>query len=137
MSSNVEISLYVDSTMKLLQKISGIIAAKMPATPEIIIQSKGRLNNSSSDGTMPSKDAAYYRAFHALKNGEVQTEEELRTLIFPNGTSDANYRSFKSRLKKRLVNSLMLISIDADEVSNTDAAITFPLYMQVTGLMHG
>ena len=106
MSSNVEISLYVDSTMKLLQKISGIIAAKMPATPEIIIQSKGRFNNSSSDGTMPSKDAAYYR-------------------------------SFKSSLKKRLVNSLMLISIDADEVSNTDAAITFPLYMQVIGLMHG
>ena len=123
--------------MKLLQKISGIIAEKMPATPEIIIQSKGRFNYSSSDGTMPSKDAAYYRAFHALKNGEVQTEEELRTLIFPNGTSDANYRSFKSRLKKRLVNSLMLISIDADEVSNTDAAITFPLYMQVIGLMHG
>jgi tetratricopeptide (TPR) repeat protein len=118
--------------MKLLQKISEIIAEKMPATPEIIIQSKGRFNYSSSDGTMPSKDAAYYRAFHALKNGEVQTEEELRTLIFPNGTSDANYRSFKSRLKKRLVNSLMLISIDADEVSNTDAAEGEALYYLYT-----
>jgi hypothetical protein len=78
-----------------------------------------------------------------LKSGEVQTDEELRTLIFPNGTSDANYRSFKSRLKKRLVNSFMLISIDADEVSNTDAVITFPinitigfpLYMQVIQMM--
>jgi hypothetical protein len=123
--------------MKLIQQIASIVAEYSPETPEIIIQSKGRFNYSSSDGTMPSKDAAYYRAFHALKNGEVQTEKELQTLIFPNGTSDANYRSFKSRLKKRLVNSLMLISIDADEVSNTDAAITFPLYMQVIGLMHG
>jgi hypothetical protein len=123
--------------MKLIQQIASIVAEYSPETPEIIIQSKGRFNYSSSDGTMPSKDAAYYRAFHALKNGEVQTEKELQTLIFPNGTIDANYRSFKSRLKKRLVNSLMLISIDADEVSNTDAAITFPLYMQVIGLMHG
>jgi tetratricopeptide (TPR) repeat protein len=123
--------------MKLLQKISGIIAEKMPATPEIIIQSKGRFNYSSSDGTMPSKDAAYYRAFHALKNGEVQTEEELRTLVFPNGTSDANYRSFKSRLKKRLVNSLMLISIDAAEVSNTDAAEAEAMYYVYTAYISG
>jgi len=118
--------------MKLLQNISEIIAEKMPATPEIIIRSKGMFQYSSSAGTMPSKDAAYYRAFHALKNGEVQTEEELRTLIFPNGTSDANYRSFKSRLKKRLVNSLMLITIDADEVSNTDAAEGEALYYLYT-----
>jgi hypothetical protein len=123
--------------MKLLQKISEIIAEKMPATPEIIIQSKGRFNNSSSEGTMPSKDAAYYRAFHALKNGEVQTEEELRMLMFPNGTSDANYRSFKSRLKKRLVNSLMLISIDADEVSNTDAAEAEAMYYVYTAYISG
>jgi tetratricopeptide (TPR) repeat protein len=123
--------------MKLLQKLSGIIAEKMPATPEIIIQSKGRFNYSSSDGTMPSKDAAYYRAFHALKSGEVQTEEELRTLIFPNGTSDANYRSFKSRLKKRLVNSLMLISIDAAEVSNTDAAEAEAMYYVYTAYISG
>jgi hypothetical protein len=54
--------------MKLLQKISQIIAEEMPATPEIIIQSKGRFHYSSSDGTMPSKDAAYYRAFYALRN---------------------------------------------------------------------
>jgi len=123
--------------MKLIQQIASIVAEYSPETPEIIIRSKGRYYNSSSVGTMPSKDASYYRAFHALRHGEVQTEEELRTLVFPNGTSDANYRSFKSRLKKRLVNSLMLISIDADEVSNTDAAITFPLYMQMIGLMHG
>jgi len=123
--------------MKLLQKISEIIAAKMSATPEIIIRSRGRYYNSSSEGTMPSKDAAYYRAFHALKNGEVQTEEELRTLIFPNGTSDANYRSFKSRLKKRLVNSLMLISIDADEVSNTDAAEAEAMYYVYTAYISG
>jgi hypothetical protein len=118
--------------MKLLQKISGIIAEKMPATPEIIIRSKGRYYNSSSVGTMPSKDASYYRAFHALRHGIVQTEEELRAHIFPNGTSDANYRSFKSRLKKRLVNSLMLISIDADEVSNTDAAEAEAMYYVYT-----
>ena len=129
--------------MKLLQKISRIIAEEMPATPEIIIQSKGSFHYSSSDGSMPSKDASYYRTFHALKNREVQTDEELRALIYPNGTSDANYRSFKSRLKKRLVNSLILISIDADEVSNIDAAITFPinitigfpLYMHVIQMM--
>ena len=41
--------------MKLLQKISEIIAEKMPATPEIIIQSKGRFNNSSSDDLSVSK----------------------------------------------------------------------------------
>ena len=123
--------------MKLLQKISEIIAEKMPATPEIIIRSKGRYYNSSSVGTMPSKDASYYSAFHALKNGEVQTDEELRAHIFPNGTSDANYRSFKSRLKKRLVNSLMLISIDADEVSNTDAAEVEAIYYVYTAFVSG
>ena len=118
--------------MKLLQKISRIIAEEMPATPEIIIQSKGSFHYSSSDSSMPRKDAAYYRAFHALKNREVQSDEDLRALIYPNGTSDANYRSFKSRLKKRLVNSLMLISIDADEVSNTDAAEGEALYYLYT-----
>ena len=123
--------------MKLLQKISEIIAEKMPATPEIIIQSKGRYYNSSSVGTMPSKDASYYRAFHALRHGEVQTDEELRAHIFPNGTSDANYRSFKSRLKKRLVNSIMLISIDADEVSNTDAAEVEAIYYVYTAFVSG
>ncbi|MGA1415069.1 MAG: hypothetical protein ACO323_08515, partial [Candidatus Kapaibacteriota bacterium] len=86
---------------------------------------------------MPRKDAAYYRAFHALKNGDVQTEEDLRALIYPNGTSDANYRSFKSRLKKRLVNSLMLISIDADEVSNTDAAEGEAMYYVYTAYISG
>ena len=109
----------------------------MPATPEIIIQSKGSFHYSSSDGSMPRKDAAYYRAFHALKNGDVQTEEDLRALIYPNGTSDANYRSFKSRLKKRLVNSLMLISIDADEVSNTDAAEAEAMYYVYTAYISG
>jgi hypothetical protein len=123
--------------MKLLQKISRIIAEEMPATPEIIIQSKGSFHYSSSDGSMPRKDAAYYRAFHALKNGDVQTEEDLRALIYPNGTSDANYRSFKSRLKKRLVNSLMLISIDADEVSNTDAAEAEAMYYVYTAYISG
>jgi hypothetical protein len=53
--------------MKLLQKISQIIAEEMPATPEIIIQSKGRFHYSSSDGPMPSKDAAYYRAFSCFE----------------------------------------------------------------------
>jgi tetratricopeptide (TPR) repeat protein len=123
--------------MKLLQKISRIIAEEMPATPEIIIQSKGSFHYSSSEGSMPRKDAAYYRAFHALKNGDVQTEEDLRALIYPNGTSDANYRSFKSRLKKRLVNSLMLISIDADEVSNTDAAEGEAMYYVYTAYISG
>jgi len=123
--------------MKLLQKISRIIAEELPATPEIIIQSKGSFYYSSSDGSMPRKDVAYYRAFHALKNGDVQTEEELRTLIFPNGTSDANYRSFKSRLKKRLVNSLMLLTIDADEVSNTDAAEAEAMYYVYTAYISG
>jgi hypothetical protein len=47
--------------MKLLQKISEIIAEKMPATPEIIIRSKRRFQYSSSAGIMPSKDASYYR----------------------------------------------------------------------------
>jgi hypothetical protein len=123
--------------MKLLQKISRIIAEEMPATPEIIIQSKGRFHYSSSDGPMPSKDAAYYRAFHALRHGIVQTDEELRAHIFPKGTSNANYRSFKSRLKKRLVNSLMLLTIDADEVSNTDAAEAEAMYYVYTAYISG
>jgi tetratricopeptide (TPR) repeat protein len=118
--------------MKLLQKIASIVAEYSPETPEIIIKSQSKIFHSNGRKDANGKDAAYYRAFHALKSGEVQTEEELRTLIFPNGTSDANYRSFKSRLKKRLVNSLMLISIDANEVSNTDAAEGEALYYLYT-----
>jgi tetratricopeptide (TPR) repeat protein len=118
--------------MKLLQKIASIVAEYSPETPEIIIKSQSKIFHSNGRKDANGKDAAYYRAFHALKSGEVQTDEELRTLIFPNGTSDANYRSFKSRLKKRLVNSLMLISIDANEVSNTDAAEGEALYYLYT-----
>jgi hypothetical protein len=123
--------------MKLLQKIASIVAEYSPETPEIIIKSQSKIFHSNGRKDANGKDAAYYRAFHALNNGEVQTEEELRTLIFPNGTSDANYRSFKSRLKKRLVNSLMLISIDADEVSNTDAAEAEAMYYVYTAYISG
>ena len=123
--------------MKLLQKIASIVAEYSPETPEIIIKSQSKIFHSNGRKDANGKDAAYYRAFHALKSGEVQTEEELRAHIFPNGTSDANYRSFKSRLKKRLVNSLMLISIDADEVSNTDAAEAEAMYYVYTAYISG
>jgi hypothetical protein len=123
--------------MKLLQKIASIVAEYSPETPEIIIKSQSKIFHSNGRKDANGKDAAYYRAFHALKSGEVQTEEELRTLIFPNGTSDANYRSFKSRLKKRLVNSLMLLTIDADEVSNTDAAEGEAMYYVYTAYISG
>jgi tetratricopeptide (TPR) repeat protein len=123
--------------MKLLQKIASIVAEYSPETPEIIIKSQSKIFHSNGRKDANGKDAAYYRAFHALKNGDVQSEEELRTLIFPNGTSDANYRSFKSRLKKRLVNSLMLLTIDADEVSNTDAAEGEAMYYVYTAYISG
>jgi hypothetical protein len=114
--------------MKLVKEIASIVAEYSPEKPEIFLKSKSKVFETKGGNHFEGKDVAYYRAFHALNNGEVQTEEELRALIFPNGTSDANYRSFKSRLKKRLVNSLMLISIDADDISNTDAAEGEALY---------
>ena len=123
--------------MKLVKEIASIVAEYSPEKPEIFLKSKSKVFETKGGNHFEGKDVAYYRAFHALNNGEVQTEEELRALIFPNGTSDANYRSFKSRLKKRLVNSLMLISIDADEVSNTDAAEAEAMYYVYTAYISG
>ncbi|MEN9829257.1 MAG: hypothetical protein RJA11_1873, partial [Bacteroidota bacterium] len=118
--------------MELIQKLASIVADYSQEQPEIFIKSKLDALKKNGFKEKEGKDASFYRAFHALRHGEVQTDEELRAHIFPNGTSDANYRSFKSRLKKRLVNSLMLISIDADEVSNTDAAEGEALYYLYT-----
>jgi hypothetical protein len=70
--------------MKLLQKISRIIAEEMPATPEIIIQSKGSFHYSSSDSSMPRKDAAYYRAFHALKRLFTPMELVMQIIVHSN-----------------------------------------------------
>lgn len=123
--------------MELIQKLASIVADYSQEQPEIFIKSKLDALKKNGFKEKEGKDASYYRAFHALRHGEVQTDEELRAHIFPNGTSDANYRSFKSRLKKRLVNSLMLISIDADEVSNTDAAEAEAMYYVYTAYISG
>ena len=123
--------------MELIQKLASIVADYSQEQPEIFIKSKLDALKKNGFKEKEGKDAKYYRAFHALRHGEVQTDEELRAHIFPNGTSDANYRSFKSRLKKRLVNSLMLISIDADEVSNTDAAEAEAMYYVYTAYISG
>jgi len=123
--------------MELIQKLASIVADYSREQPEIFIKSKLDALKKNGFKEKEGQDASYYRAFHALRHGEVQTDEELRAHIFPNGTSDANYRSFKSRLKKRLVNSLMLISIDADEVSNTDAAEAEAMYYVYTAYISG
>jgi len=123
--------------MELIQKLALIVADYSQEQPEIFIKSKLDALKKNGFKEKEGKDASYYRAFHALRHGEVQTDEELRAHIFPNGTSDANYRSFKSRLKKRLVNSIMLISIDADEVSNTDAAEVEAIYYVYTAFVSG
>jgi hypothetical protein len=106
--------------MELIQKLASIVADYSQEQPEIFIKSKLDALKKNGFKEKEGKDASYYRAH-----------------IFPNGTSDANYRSFKSRLKKRLVNSLMLISIDADEVSKTDAAEAEAMYYVYTAYISG
>lgn len=118
--------------MIFIKEIASIVAENQPESPEIILKSRAKLFEKSSKDLNSAKDSAYYRAYNALINDRINTEEELRSLVFPDGTSDANFRSFKSRLKKRLVNSLMLIMINADEVSNTDASEGEALYLLYT-----
>ena len=108
--------------MKILQEISSIIAEHSPDFPDLILKSRAKLFENNFSHSIEAKDQAYYRAYNGIVSQNVVTEDGLRDLIFPKGTSDVNFRSFKSRLKKRLLHSLMLIRIEPETVSNTDAA---------------
>jgi hypothetical protein len=65
--------------MELIQKLASIVADYSQEQPEIFIKSKLDALKKNGFKEKEGKDASYYRAFHALKNGEVQTDEELRS----------------------------------------------------------
>jgi hypothetical protein len=107
--------------MQLISELAHIVTEYLAESPEIILRSRAKKFELLPFEYIGAKDSYYYRAFNALVHGNIQEDKQLREFIFPEGTSDANFRTFKSRLKKRLLNSVMLISIDPNTVSATDA----------------
>ena len=92
--------------MKSLKELSYILTKSKTRSIEII-----------GDESM-SRNSKLNQLYNAVKNGEVETDEEAAFLIYGEKVQSNKYRNLKSNLKKRLFNTVF--HIDMNETLSSD-----------------
>ena len=54
----------------------------------------------------------YYKLYNAIESGKISTDEEAAQLVYGTNKTDPRYKMLKSRLKDKVLKSVMLLDVD-------------------------
>jgi hypothetical protein len=89
---------------------------------DIVTKKKVRKIEIFDDHSLKNKNSKFNEFYEALLAGKFKTDRDASTFLYDCAPTDDKYRQLKSRFRKRLLNTLFFLDVNAPSASNYDRA---------------